>query len=65
MTQKMEQLHELTWFDEDKGEAIKVYWWMSPKGYWYRQYVTRTHEGKIKRISEREVINLFDEYYNA
>ena len=61
----MEELHVITWRDEDTGEDVQVYWWMSKKGYWYRQYVTPSHKGKVKRIGEREVMSLLDEYYNA
>ena len=55
----------LSWPDEETGDDVQVYWWISPKGYFYRKYVTRNYAGKTRRISEKEATSLLEEFYNA
>lgn len=48
-------------FIEIKYENICVQYWISKKGYCYRQYET---EKRAKRISEREYMSAYEEYHN-
>lgn len=56
----------LEWYDEELGMRIQQHNWVSPKGYFYRQYDREDGtSGKIYRISEAAYILALEELVNA
>ena len=56
----------LEWYDEELGMRIQQHNWISPKGYYYRQYDREDGTSSIKfRISEKSFISAVEELVNA